>query len=265
MKFLLFLALILFVHSDDECEAFTNADSCKNHKLSYTDYYCCGMTYKEGPKKEIENSFRCTITPKEIAKMFVDEQTKALYREFMFIEGNGEDFIPNDSQSTKIQIDCKDLNTEIDSSFFSFSEDDKKLINEHCIIYHYQTLEEVFKASYETCKKGELTKYAKDAGFKCVYADINFKSKNGDIENFQTCFPFSKEDIKKGKLNELLKSYLDEVFSKEIFPGESDPNYDFKVKGDGISASYDSKTGKLNKSDMIKINMYLILLFLILF
>ena len=182
-----------------------------------------------------------------MSKMFSkihDEESKTLFLELMFFSVDGNDIIPSNQESIKIQLDCKDVNTEIEASFFSFSENDKTLLENHCIFYHEKTKDDELQASYELCQSGELTQYAKDRAFQCVYSEINFSSMEGKSKNFKTCFPFSTGLIKNGKLHEFLKEYLDLSYY-ENFPNESNPIYEFTVKGNGISASYDYKKVKV--------------------
>ena len=276
MKFILFLLLFLFVSSglDDDlqtCEDFTTVENCKNIKLPSVDNYCCYIS-----KKDSHEEGQCLSLPRMISSMFKNTQTMALFREFMLFYNEGEDIIPNiNKNNIKVEFNCEDINKEVDLSYFYYSEEEKNFIrtsNEHCFEYHFQSTENDLQVSNEICQKGAFTQYAINAGLKCVFVDITFISGNEKKENFKTCYPFLTEDLKNGELNELSKSYLEDI-SNEIFPGESDITYEMKAIGDDISASYNSKTGKLinekkgkrSKSDMVNISKYLIILLLILF
>lgn len=221
----------------------------------------------------------CASFPKLFLMIGETRQTKALYREYYGYFTDGEDV---SFGNENINLKCKDFNSEIETNYLQFSNEDKEIFssNNHCFYYYEQSVDDnKIVASKEKCEEGKFTKYATVANLRCAYVDISFNSKNGNSKNYKTCFPFLSEDIKSGKLNEFTKYNLDEIFTKE-FPGESDINYTIKITaGDDVSAIYNTETGKMidenahedehgsgySYSYIITIPKFLIILFLIIF
>ena len=254
------------------CEDFTTVENCKNTNIQSQENYCCYIS-----KKDSNEEGKCKSMPRIFTSIIQNSQTLALFREDMLFYNEGEDIIPNPNKNNiKVEFNYEDINKEVDISYFYYSEEEKNFIlnsNEHCFEYYDQSTENDMQVSKEICQNGKFTQFATDAGLKCVFANITFISRREKKENFKTCFPFLTEDLKNGELNEFTKSYLKDI-SNDIFPGESDITYELKAEGNGISASYNSQTGKMtnekkskrSKSDMVNVSSkYLILIFLILF
>ena len=269
MKFLIFLTLILFVYSGLDCEDMENEEMCINNELTLEDSTCCSVSYKKNVN-DISQTFECIEILKMISNNIENKQVLALFREGILF--NGEDEIDmnifGDDTVKEITLECKDGSIELDSNFLNFSREAKNLIsNGHCLEYYYSSQINDMEATREKCTTGKFSQYGTDAGLKCVYSEITFRA-GSEKNNFQVCFPFIDEDLSNGKLNDFTKSFLDEL-SKEMFPNEEDVYYEIQIRGDGISARYNSKTGKLANNTsiyyMVKIYMYLILFWFILF
>ena len=269
MKFLIFLTLILFVYSGlIDCEDMENEEMCINNELTLEDSTCCSVSYKKSVNDIIQ--FECIEIPKMISNNLKNNQALALFREGMLFYGGDEidmNFFGDDTVK-EITLECKNGSIKFDSNFLNFSEEDKNLIsNGHCLEYYNSSQNNDMEATKEKCTTGKFSQYGTDAGLKCVYSDITFRA-GREKNNFQVCFPFIDEDLSNGKLNDFTKSILDEI-SKEMFPNEEDVYYEIQIRGDGISARYNSITGKLANNTsiyyMVKIYMYLILFSFILF
>ena len=288
MNIFLILSLILLASSscDDEynqeytrlfgiCQNhLQNKDNCLKQNLESTIFYCCMSYYHyDGVDEETEkqNSL-CKIEDKANLVIFKDKKLTALYRESSGYESAIQNSFVDVDKHYVIKTECNDGSYEADSSILTFSSEEKKILEseDHCLYYHNKYLESEEKADDAICQKGQLTKNAIDEGLKCGYYNITFKSKEGVTKNYKTWYLVNNDDIKSGKLNPLTQK-LFEQYGLIMFDGDNEVSYSFEVTaGDDISASYDSKEGKMidnkkGKSDIIKISKFLGLLFLILF
>ena len=263
MKFILLFFFILCAFCDDTeenvCSALKEKQSCLTKKLQSEDYHCCMISEKN---KENQDG-TCKYTAKYLSIYYKDEKTKVLSREILGQDQKGIND-DTDNDNTILKYECEDGEFEYNNSYFQYSEKDKEVLasKKHCL---YDMFGEKEKISDEVCQKRILTQTAIDAGYKCGYYDMKFFGENGEDKTLQLCYFISKDDITSGKLNPVILHQMDE-FVTSIYK-KSSATYTIKMSsGKDISGTYNSKDGKLvNKSDIIKISEYLMILFLILF
>lgn len=271
MKSLLLLILFFLVSSEEEsCDGIENESGCLNQKLKSEEEMCCWV--KKVDSDSGENQQYCQSTDKSLSTIYGDEKIFSLYREMTIYKLVNYQNYAYQNVNQKYQYNCKDRNFEINTKDSHFTSKEKEILEskEHCLYYHFQSIDEKLSVSDDICQKGLLTEASTKAGYKCGYFDIIFKANDGETENYKTCFLFNKDEIKSGKLNDFFKDILD-GYGNDIFSDDYE-SYSFKLSaGDDISASYDSKEGKIvdnskkNKSGIIKTFKYYILLLLILF
>ena len=262
MKFILILYLVLsllsdsYQEDDDICLTSLNENECV--AAANDDHYCCFLTSLS------EDFSECLDSP-DFIQIFAEENLKAISREYLGYNLEGENILKVGEENKKMNVTCKNFKTELDSSIMTFSEEENEILQnqQHCFNLHNNTIWGEMEATKELCKDGIFTEYAKKAGLKCAYANLTFVLQNKN-QNFKTCFPILKEDIESKKLNKFTKYYLDN--NAEQVGAAS---YIFSAIAEGEpEISYDSKTGKLDiesKSDMVNISKYFIILFLFIF
>lgn len=265
MKFTLFFYLFIFLFSNSyqECSDYKEEESCINHNLQSENINCCFMSLNE-------SNFECIDKPEFIEFFNADKKIKPLFREFIGYSTNGEYGSLIGEENKKANVICKDFNNEVDFSEFYYSKEEKEIFKseDHCFNYHNLTFgENELEPIKNLCNNGKFTKYATDAGLKCAYVEITFiPMKESNPLNIKTCFPFIKEDAKNEVLNQFTKSYFDSLATQ--FNAFYTLN---AVVQNEISVNYDSKTGKLtdnnknNKSNVVKIYNFLIILLIFLF
>ena len=166
-----------------------------------------------------------------------------------------------------MKYECEDGVFEFSKSYYQFSEEDEKVLTSknHCLDDIFGENKDQSETSDESCRKRLLTQTAINAGYRCGYYNISFLGENGEKKKLELCYFISKDDINSGELNPAIIYQMDKFVTKLY--GKSGATYTVEMSsGDDISGTYNSKDGKLvNKSDIIKISEYLIILFLILF
>ena len=214
----------------------------------------------------------CYIYTDYELKKYTDSKEIAMYREeegYSFcLERKKKNCLPSDYMYYDITCD------KINFSFEKYTDEEMNIFKNqnHCLNYYYYSIVGNLIVSKEECENAEMLPSTKNMGIKCAYYEFTFTLDNDKKQYFKTCDLLDPEQIKsptKEFIEELDDLGYNYMFYLEDYDKGDEDKYTFTIDisaSDGISAKYDSTTGKLieNDSHIIFISKYLFLLFIFL-
>lgn len=258
--YLLIIIIISVSGNDEQTCKETNVNNCINAELNIEGNKCCLL--------EKNNQKNCELVDEFDYIMFFSKK-----REYFRAINAYNEIVNGDSHyENEYDIICGAEKY----SYRFFTEYEKQIVRKesYCINYYAKSGRGEAIITKDNCYNAELLPSAIEDGYKCAYYEYTFNFKN-NIKTFTTCYLFCPETMKSEQDTEMYESIaLDLIKSQKEYKciDEDTMNLEISIStSDGISANYDTNTGKMTvaskenggKKNNGNLLYYLLLLFLI--